>query len=437
MKIILTGYCAIILIGTALLCLPVSWRDPSGVSPLTSFFTATSATCVTGLIRSDTYENWTLFGQAVILLLIQTGGIGFMTVCITAVSLTGKNIGFSPRHLMQNSISAPELGGIVRITRFIVLGTLIIEGSGALLLSFRFCPEFGIARGIWYSVFHSVSAFCNAGFDLMGEGGRFSSLTRFSSDIYVNIIIMLLIIVGGLGFLVWRNILDCRFRYRKMSLHTRVVLFMSAALILAGAAVLFVTERGGDAYAGRGLSEQITASFFQSVSARTAGFNTVDMGKMTEAGRFVMIFLMLIGGSPGSTAGGLKTTTFAVLCFSISSTFRNKKYTEGFGRRTEEETARTAACVLMLYLALSCGFAVVISRIEGIPILSALFETSSAVATVGLTTGITPGLGIVSSLILCFLMIFGRVGSITMLLAFSSSRNTRVSSLPLEKIQIG
>lgn len=437
MKIILLGYCFIILLGTVLLRLPAAVRDGSEHSVLTAFFTATSSTCVTGLIRADTYTNWTLFGQAVILVLIQIGGIGFMTICISALSLTKKNIGLASRSLMQSSISAPQLGGIVRMTKFISLGTFLIEGIGALLLAFYFCPLLGLGRGIWYSVFHSISAFCNAGFDLMGIQGEYSSLTSVVGNWYVNLVIMLLIVIGGLGFFVWRNLLDSKFQYKKMLLHTRIVMFVTAFLILGGALLLFLTEHGGAAYHDKSLSEQIAASFFQSVSARTAGFNTVELAKMTEAGRFILICLMMIGGSAGSTAGGIKTTTFAVLMLSIITTFRRRKSVEAFGRRMEDGIARTASCVFMLYLLLSCGGAVLISRIEGIAFLDALFETVSAVATVGLSVGLTPALGSVSCLILCFLMIFGRVGSMTMLLAFSSNKNIKISSLPLEKVQIG
>lgn len=437
MKIILLGYCFIILLGTVLLRLPAAVRDGSEQSVLTAFFTATSSTCVTGLVRADTCTNWTLFGQAVILVLIQTGGIGFMTICISAFSLTKKNIGLASRSLMQNSISAPQLGGIVRMTKFISLGTLLIEGIGALLLAFYFCPLLGLGRGIWYSIFHSISAFCNAGFDLMGIQGEYSSLTSVVGNWYVNLIIMLLIVIGGLGFFVWRNLLDSKFQYKKMLLHTRIVMFVTAFLILGGALLLFLTEHGGDAYHDKSLSEQIAASFFQSVSARTAGFNTVELARMTEAGRFILICLMMIGGSAGSTAGGIKTTTFAVLMLSIITTFRHRKSVEAFGRRMEDGIARTASCVFMLYLLLSCGGAVLISRIEGIAFLDALFETVSAIATVGLSVGLTPTLGIMSCLILCFLMIFGRVGSMTMLLAFSSNKNIKISSLPLEKVQIG
>lgn len=421
-----------------MLSLPISLKEGSQHSLLTSFFTATSATCVTGLIKADTYMNWSTFGQVVIITLIQIGGIGFMTICITAISLTRKKIGLASRSLMQNSISAPQLGGIVRMTKFVLIGTLVIESIGALLLAFYFCPLLGVGRGIWFSVFHSISAFCNAGFDLLGIYGQpFSSITSLCGNWYVNIIIMSLIILGGLGFFVWYNILESKFRIKKMSLHTRIVLFMTAVLVFGGALLLFLLEHGGPAYEGKPVSDQIAASLFQSVSARTAGFNSVDLGALTDSGKFIIVGLMLIGGSPGSTAGGIKTTTFAILVLSIVTTFRHRKSTEVFGRRMEEGITRTASCVFMLYLFLSCGTAAIISHIEMIPFIDALLETASAIATVGMTVGITPALGTVSTLILSFLMIFGRVGSITTLLAFSSNRNVKVSSLPLEKVQIG
>lgn len=438
MKIILLGYCIIICLGTLLLSLPMAVRSGHDNSLMTSFFTATSATCVTGLIRADTYINWSYFGQAVIISLIQIGGIGFMTICISALSLTKKHIGLASRSLMQNSISAPQLGGIVKMTKFITIGTFIIEAVGTLLLAVHFCPAYGIGKGIWLSVFHSISAFCNAGFDLMGINGQeFASLTSLAGNWYVNLIICALIVIGGLGFFVWHNLLDSKFRFKKMTLHTRIVLFVTLILIFGGALVFFIFEYGGAAYQGKSIPGQILASLFQSVSARTAGFNTVDLGKLTDSGKFWMICLMLIGGSPGSTAGGIKTTTFAVLMLSIVTTFRHRKSTEAFGRRMEDGIVRTATCVLMMYVIFAGGAAMTISKIEGIGLIDSLFETVSAVATVGCTAGITSSLSIVSCLILCFLMIFGRVGSITMLLAFSSSKNVKVSSLPLEKIQIG
>ena len=437
MKVILYGYCFIIFIGTVLLSLPISTRLPEDSNVFTSFFTATSATCVTGLIHADTYTHWSLFGQVVILSLIQIGGIGFMTLCIAIMTISKKKIGLTSRLLMQNSVSAPHIGGIVRMTKFIMIGTFLIEGIGALLLTGVFCPKEGLVKGIWFSIFHSISAFCNAGFDLMGGTEQFSSLTTMSGNWYLNIIIMLLIIIGGLGFVVWHDILDAKFKFSQMSLHTKLVLTVTCILIFGGGLLMFLFEHNTPSYAGRSYSDQIAMSLFQSVSSRTAGFNTVDLAALTESGKFVLIILMMIGGSPGSTAGGIKTTTFAVLILSIITTFRDGKATEVFGRRLETHLPRKVSCIFMMYLGLSCSVSMIISRIENIPFINTLFESVSAIATVGLSTGITPTLGTVSNVLLAFLMLFGRVGSLTMLLAFASVQKRPASTLPLEKIQIG
>lgn len=437
MKVILFGYCFIILIGALLLIMPFASQDGKYTDFLTAIFTATSATCVTGLIVVNTYTHWSFFGQLIILCLIQIGGIGFMTFCIAAISLTKKKIGYISRSLMQNSISAPQLAGIVRMTKFVIYGTLLVEGSGALFLSNFYIPRYGLSKGIWYSIFHSISAFCNAGFDLMGEKTEFISFTAQVGNLYVNLILMLLIIVGGLGFFVWQDLLESKLHFSRMHLHTKLVIFLSSILVIGGAALLYTSEKGGAEFQMLNFPERIIASFFQSVSARTAGFNTIDIGSMTQTGQFLIICLMFIGGSPGSTAGGIKTTTFAVLTLSVLTTFWHRKSIEVFGRRMEEGITRLASCVFMIYLFLVCFAAMVISRIEGIPLLSALFESVSAIATVGLTTGITPILGNTSLILLIVLMIIGRAGSLTMLLAFSSRKNPAVSTLPLEKIQIG
>ncbi len=438
MKLILGGYCLIILIGTILLALPVATRGPGGSDITDCFFTATSATCVTGLIRFDTATHWTVFGQLVIISLIQIGGVGFMTVTIVVMAFTKQKIGLNQRVIMQNSISAPQIGGIVRMSRFIVLGTFLVEAVGAALLAVDFIPRFGLAKGAYYSFFHSISAFCNAGFDLMGsETGPYSSLTGLEGNWYVNLIIMLLIFLGGLGFFVWHDILSKRMKLKRLNLQSKMVLSISISLVLIGALVIFLLENGQPMFEGMNLSQKLAASFFQSVSARTAGFNTTDLSVMTESGKFVMILLMFIGGSTGSTAGGIKTTTFWVLCISVVTTFRRKKNVEAFGRRMEEGITRTASCVFMTYLLLTTSSAVLLSAIEKVPMVTALFETVSAMATVGLSFGLTPTVGMFSKLLLAFLMLCGRVGSITMLLAFSSEKRVTNSRLPLDKVQVG
>ena len=438
MKLILSGYLIIILVGTLLLALPAATRGPGGTALSDCFFTATSATCVTGLIRFDTYTHWTLFGQLVILSMIQIGGVGFMTIAILVMVLTKRKIGLNQRSIMQNSISAPQIGGIVRMTKFIALATAIIETIGAVLLGFFFVPRYGVPKGIYFSVFHSVSAFCNAGFDLMGgTTGEFSSLTGMAGKWYPGIVIMLLIFVGGLGFSVWHDLGSRKFRFKWLKLQSKMVLAISVGLVVVGAIALALLEWNHPLYVGLSLSEKLHASIFQSVTARTAGFNTIDLAGMTDGGLFVMICLMFIGGSTGSTAGGIKTTTFWILCISIIATFRRKKNIEMFGRRMEEGITRTASCVFMTYLLLTAAVSVIISAIEELPLLTALFESVSAMATVGLTLGVTPTLGMVSKLLLAFLMLCGRVGSITMLLAFSSEKRVTNSRLPVEKVQVG
>ena len=432
MKIILLGYCFIILLGTVLLRLPAAVRDSSEHSVLTAFFTATSSTCVTGPVRADTCTNWTLFGQAVILVLIQTGGIGFMTICISALSLTKKNIGLASRSLMQNSISAPQLGGIVRMTKFISLGTLLIEGIGALLLAFYFCPLLGLGRGIWYSIFHSISAFCNAGFDLMGIQGEYSSLTSVVGNWYVNLVIMLLIVIGGIGFLTWDDIFENKWRFHRYRMQSKVILVTTGFLIFLPAMFFFFSD-----FSALPSGNRLLASFFQSITPRTAGFNTVSLSTMSGASQGVMILLMLIGGSPGSTAGGMKTTTLAVLIANATATFRQRDSAQFFGRRVDCSAVKTAATILTMYLVLFFGGAVFISAYENLPLSVCLYETASAVGTVGLTLGITPQLHIPSQMVLITLMYLGRVGGLTLIYATFSSKKVGNAKLPQEKITIG
>lgn len=360
-----------------------------------------------------------------------------MTLAITAMAAAGRKIGLQSRMLMQNSISAPHLGGIVRITRFILLGTLLVEGIGVILLGFYFIPRLGFGEGLWYSVFHAISAFCNAGFDLFGQFSPGSSLTTVGGNWYVNMIIMVLIVVGGLGFLVWKDLLDHRFSFSKLRLHSKIVLITTGVLILGGAACLFWLESGNPSFEAMGGSEKVLTSLFQSVTSRTAGFNSVNLSTMTQASQFVMIILMLIGGSTGSTAGGIKTTTAAVQLLSIRTIFRGRKSVEAYHRSIEDAVVRTASCITCLYLLLSVGVGLVISHLEAIPFLTSLYESVSAIATVGLTLGITAQLGFVSKILLALLMIFGRAGSLTILLAFTSDKKKIAARYPVEKVTVG
>ncbi len=437
MKKILLGYCVIIIGGALLLMLPIATKERIVTSPIDALFTSTSATCVTGLVRFDTYQYWSLFGQVVILALIQIGGIGFMTLAISLITLTKRKIGLSQRVLMQESVAMPQLGGIVKITKFIFIGSMLIEAIGAFLLSFYFVPHLGFGMGLFYSVFHSISAFCNAGFDLMGYQQAFSSLTSVENNWYFNLIIMFLIIIGGLGFFVWNDIVTNKGRFSMLRLHSKIVLTFTLFLIISGALIIYLCELKGTELQGKNIGDQILNSLFQSVTARTAGFNTVNLANLTHASQLVIICLMIVGGSPGSTAGGLKTTTFAVFLLSIISTFKRKKSIECFRRRIDDDIAKKAFTVVAMYIVLSIAATMAVSAIEGVTLNAAMFECVSAIATVGLTLGITPGLSMASEIILILLMIFGRVGSLTILFAFSAEHLSPLSKLPQEKIQIG
>ena len=431
-QIILLSFFVLIMLGTFLLMLPIS-SGGHGFTPFAdALFTATSATCVTGLIVKDTATYWSFFGQAVIITLIQIGGMGVITIGMTVMRASGMKIGLWHRSTMQESVSAPTVGGMVRYSGFIIKTTVLIELIGAALLFPVFCKDFGVLKGLWYSFFHSISAFCNAGFDLMGVREPFSSLTSYGSNIYVNCIIMLLIIAGGIGFLVWGDLKTHKFHFKRYSLQTKIVLITSLLLIVLPAVYFFFHE-----YQDMNLSDRIISSFFQSVTTRTAGFNSQDLTKMSESGIAVMVILMMIGGSPGSTAGGMKTATFAVLFLSAIAVFSRKRDVQSFKRRISDDTVRNAGVILFMYLALTFISGVVISRTEQLPLLTCLFETGSGIGTVGLTLGITTKLKLLSKIILMVLMFFGRVGGLTMIYAALPSSGNKNSRLPLEKISIG
>ncbi len=431
-QIIIIGFALLILLGALLLTLPISTKDGEGASFLDALFTATSATCVTGLIVRDTASYWSFFGHLVILFLIQIGGLGVVTIAVSLFKLAGRNIGLKQRSTLQNAVSAHKVSGVLDLTKFIIKFTFSIELMGAILLLPVFCKDFGIIKGIWYSLFHSISAFCNAGFDLMGVNAPYSSLTAYVSHPWVNTVIMLLIVVGGLGFLTWEDILKHKFRIRRYSMQSKVILTVTLFLILLPAIYFYTVE-----YSDKGSSQRILGSLFQSVTARTAGFNTMDLSLLGSAGVVIMITLMLIGGSPGSTAGGLKTTTFAVLISSVFSVIRRKDHTTFYGRRIPDDTARDASSLLVIYLVLFLVSGTVISEIEGLSLVSCLFETASAVGTVGVTMGITPELGAVSRCILMVLMFFGRAGGLTIIFATNSGRKVFSSKLPQENITVG
>lgn len=430
-QLIIFGFMAVILLGSLLLMLPVSSRSGEVTPFFQSLFTSTSAVCVTGLIVFDTATHWSLFGQFIIMLLIQIGGMGVVTVAASFALISGKKISLMQRSTMQEAISAPKVGGIVRLTGFIVKLTLLIELIGALIMMPVFISDFGL-KGIWMAIFHSVSAFCNAGFDLMGAKSPFSSLTGYSSQPVINITIMLLIIVGGIGFLTWEDIKEKGIHIKKYRMQSKVILSVSVILITLPAIYFYFCE-----FANLPQGERILNSLFQAVTPRTAGFNTADLSKMSGAGQAVIIILMLIGGSPGSTAGGMKTTTIAVLFATAFSVFRRKESPHYFGRRIADDAIKSAVTILMMYVTLFLAGGLAISVIEGLPLSECLFETASAIGTVGLSLGITPQLCVISQLILIILMFLGRVGGLTLIFAAISGLRKTNSILPQEKITVG
>ena len=430
-QIIILGFAAVVLLGALLLMLPISTKSGLATPFSEALFTSTSAACVTGLVVRDTATHWSAFGQAVILLLIQIGGMGVVTIAVSFAWLSGRKISLMQRSTMQESITASKTGGIVRLTGFIVRATLIIELVGALIMMPMFCMDFG-PKGVWMALFHSVSAFCNAGFDIMGTAEvPFASLTAYTINPAINITIMLLIIIGGIGFMTWDDIKVNRQHLKRYSMQSKVILMTSLILIVIPAVYFYFVE-----FSGFSASERVFSSLFQAVSPRTAGFNTTDLTKMTGAGKCLMIMLMLTGGSPGSTAGGMKTTTVAVLFANAIAVFRRKDDAHFFGRRINDEAVKKAATILIMYITLFVSGGLVISLAEKLPIDVCLFETASAIGTVGLSLGLTPGLGLLSHCILIVLMFLGRVGGLTLVYAALSGANN-ISKLPQEKIAVG
>lgn len=430
-QIIILGFSCMILLGTVFLMLPFSSREGI-VTPFSeALFTSTSAVCVTGLVLHDTAAYWSSFGQLVIILLIQIGGMGVITVAASFAMISGRKISLMQRSTMQEAISAPKVGGIVRLTGFIVKSTLIFELLGAVVMAPVFFRDFG-GRGIWMALFHSISAFCNAGFDLMGKRQAFSSLTAYSAEPIVNLTIMFLIVVGGIGFLTWDDIRTNGLHLHKYRVQSKVILCTTAILLIVPAVYFYFCE-----FRTLMPGERILSSVFQAVTPRTAGFNTVDLTALSEQGQYIMIVLMLVGGSPGSTAGGMKTTTIAVLFATAISTFCRKEQTHFFGRRIGDTVVKNAATILLMYLVLFFFGGLAISMLEGLPMLTCLFETASAVGTVGLSLGITPDLGTVSRWILILLMFFGRVGGLTLIFAALSGTHKKAAKFPQEKITVG
>ena len=435
-QMIVVGYLLIILIGAMLLMLPAASRDGKVTPFIDALFTSASASCVTGLVVADTYQKWTMFGQCVILLLIQIGGLGFMTIGVFFAIILHRKIGLVMRGTLQESVNIQQIGGIVRLAKKIMQGTLVFEGTGAVILALRFQKDFGWVRGIYYGIFHSISAFCNAGFDLMGTREAYSSFTWYDGDPVINIVIMFLIIIGGIGFFVWNDVAIHKFHVTRYRLHTKIVLTTTAILIVSGAILLYLFE-ADRTLAGMSGSEKIFCSLFGSVTARTAGFNTVDTAALSDSSKIVTILLMFIGGSPGSTSGGIKTTTFVVLLVYVSANLKNEDSCHIFGRRLDEGSIRKASTVMCTNLFLIVAAVMILTAIQQEPVMDIVFEVVSAIGTVGMSTGMTRGLTGISKWVIIFLMYCGRVGGLTFALSLRGHRAKSPLKEPVEAITIG
>ena len=430
------GFLTVIAAGTILLMLPAASQNGEATGLVTALFTSVSASCVTGLVLVDTATYWSGFGQAVILLLIQLGGLGFMTIATLFSRLLRRRMSLRERGVMAESINTIRVGRILEITYTIGLGTLIFELSGAVLLAMRFIPEFGFGQGLWYSVFHSVSAFCNAGFDLMGVKEPFSSMVSYSDDALVSITIMLLIILGGIGFLVWDDIRQKGLKWRRYDLQTKLVIVTTLALVFGGALLFFVIERNR-MNADMPLGEQVLVSFFSAVTPRTAGFNSVDTASLSDASKLLTVMLMFIGGSPGSTAGGIKTTTVAVAFVFLFSGIRGRRGAYVFGRRIPDDAMKRSGMIVSTNLMLALFGALVLCGTQSLPLSDVLIEVFSAIGTVGMSTGITRELSTLSALVVALLMYLGRVGSVSFAMALLERRMDPPVTYPEEQVTVG
>lgn len=430
------GFALLILFGTFLLTLPAATRTGRSMDVLDALFTATSATCVTGLVVADTYQNWSVFGQLVIIMMIQIGGIGFITIGVYIAVILKKKIGLKQREAIHESVNTIQVAGVVRLTKKIIQGTFLVEAIGAVLLSFHFIPEEGLVKGIYYSVFHSISAFCNAGFDLMGKTVPYSSFTAYEDNILINLVLMALVIIGGIGFVVWDDVFRNKWHFKKYLLHTKLVIWTTGVLI-AGGTVLFLIFEWNNLFADMTLKEKLLGALFSAVTPRTAGFNTVDTAALSHSSKLLTIILMFIGGSPGSTAGGIKTTTMMVMLLVAISTVKHTMGTNIFGRRLEEDTIKKASTVFIINLFLAVTACLIILGVQDFSMEDVVFEVFSAIGTVGMSTGITRELNAVSKGVIILLMYCGRVGSLTFALTFAERKIAAPVQQPAEKIVVG
>ena len=436
-QIIALGYLLLIAVGTALLSLPFASKGVGSADFKTAFFTAVSASTVTGFTLVNTAQYWSGFGQAVLLLLFQIGGLGVMTVATLFFVLTRQRVGLRQREVMVESLNTTQVGGIMRLLKQLYYITATAEIVGALLLSVRFIPRFGFPKGLWYGVFHSVSAFCNAGFDLMGTEGGIGSMSAFYGDWYVNIILMALIVMGGIGFLVMADIYEKGLRFKKYSLQTKIVLSASAVFIAAGALLFWIFERG-NLLSGMGVGAQILSSLFASVTSRNAGFITTDAANLSSGGRLLLMLLMFVGGSPGSTAGGVKTTTVVVIIFHALCGIRRERSANIFGRRISPDAVNKAVSIVVCNLSLIIVGAFLICAVQPeLELSRVVFEVVSGIGTAGISTGLVRELCPLMLCVMMAIMFLGRLGSVSFALALLEKRASPPVQYPTEKITIG
>ncbi len=435
-QIMALGFIMVILAGTFLLMLPIASKDGNVTHFFDCLFTAVSSTCVTGLIVVDTFNHWTIFGQIVILAMIQIGGLGIITISAIVYSIFRRRLGLNMRNMLQESIYSFQLDGITGTLKRIFRRTIIIEMIGAAILCTQFIPMLGVGKGIWYGIFHSISAFCNAGFDLMGRYGEYSSLTTVWNNPVILITVMVLVIVGGLGFIVWDDIIDKKFNIRKYSLHSKVVLLMTGILVVGGT-ILFLIFEHDNLFADMNPGERILSATFASVTPRTAGFNTLDVENMTQASKLLTCMFMFIGGNSGSTAGGVKTTTVLVMASYIFSNLARATGTRIFKRRISDENIKMTSMVFGLNVSIIVAALLIISCIQRLPLDDVLLEVFSAMGTVGLSAGITRSLLPVSKIILMIMMFSGRIGTVTFAITFKSNKRQAYIRYPEERINVG
>lgn len=418
-RVLMSFFLLVIFLGSVLLSLPLSSRNGESCGAMTAVFTATSATCVTGLSLVDSYSQWSAFGQVVLLGLIQIGGLGYMAFVSVFYFLLQRRIGLRERLVLQQAMALDELKGVVRLVRLILAGTFLVEGTGALILTLRFLTEYPLKKALWLGVFHAVSAFCNAGFDILGFITPGASLVAYRGDVAINLTLTALIVIGGLGFFVWNDLLMLQQKNHRLSVHTRLVLWTTAILLVGGTLAILALEWNNPAtLGGMTVGKKILAAFFQSGTTRTAGFAAVDQGSLTGSGKLVSMLLMLVGGSSGSTAGGIKTVSVALLFLMSYSVLRNHKETVLFGRRISQQQMASAASIALLVSGLGLMGGMILSATNGLALSDCLYEAISAICTVGLSTGITAGLNLGSKILLIIYMFFGRVGIMTISFAF-------------------